>query len=380
MRILLISKTFPPLLGGEGMFVYVLARALSSKGHDVVVISGGGNKTNNLNKEKFEIIHSQHLLKLSKLRGGLIDVLFECKNIINGEKFDVIHCHSFGTLPIGEFFSNKHKAKLFFTPHETADYPRVFLNLISDVDLELSLAKQLIPQNLNKVIYVSEYFKKQFNSLFSKKTPNKVIYPGIKGTSLIFDKPKTLKKKKLIIGLLSRLTPRKDLVTPLFAIKHLIKKNPTSKFEFHIAKSVEPQISDFYLTLKTIIKNLEIEEYVRFCNIGSTEDEKWKFLNSIDILVMPSLIEGLGITVIEAFSMGKAVIASETTGLKELITNNVDGLYFETENSRELSDKILKLLNEPETLLKIGNNAKSKYLQKFELDIMTNNILQEYKI
>src|SRR5690606_27417924 len=62
-----------------------------------------------------------------------------------------------------------------------------------------------------------------------------------------------------------------------------------------------------------------------------------------DIFVLPSLWEGLPIGLLEAMSMGKAIIATRVDGTSEIIMNNENGLLTEPGNTADLSSSLLRL-------------------------------------
>ncbi len=64
--------------------------------------------------------------------------------------------------------------------------------------------------------------------------------------------------------------------------------------------------------------------------------EVGEYLKEIDVFVLPSLSEGLGISIIEAMVAGKLVIASDVGGIKELVRNKKTGILFEAGNEEEL--------------------------------------------
>jgi len=68
------------------------------------------------------------------------------------------------------------------------------------------------------------------------------------------------------------------------------------------------------------------------------------YMECADLIVIPSLSEGLGITAIEALMLGKLVLASDTGGLPEIIIDRETGVLFESGNSSELVILLKRIL------------------------------------
>ena len=62
---------------------------------------------------------------------------------------------------------------------------------------------------------------------------------------------------------------------------------------------------------------------------GEAEWERaMQLMSLMDIVVVPSRFEGFGLTAAEAMAMGKPVVASDTSGLKEVVINDETGILF----------------------------------------------------
>lgn len=82
-----------------------------------------------------------------------------------------------------------------------------------------------------------------------------------------------------------------------------------------------------------------------------------QILNSHDILIVPSHYENFGNIVIEGLACGIVIIASKTGGIKSLIRNNCNGLFFEPKNYKELADRIEYVFRHPEHAKLLSENA-----------------------
>ena len=98
-----------------------------------------------------------------------------------------------------------------------------------------------------------------------------------------------------------------------------------------------------------------------------------------DIFVLPSLWEGLPIGLLEAMSMGKAIIATRVDGTSEIIMNNENGLLTEPGNTADLSSSLLRLSTDGQLRLHLQNNALKTVREKFNAEDMTRQIENIYK-
>ena len=76
-----------------------------------------------------------------------------------------------------------------------------------------------------------------------------------------------------------------------------------------------------------------------------------------DLLIQPSLEEGMSSTLLEAMACDTCILASNIEGISEIVENNKNGLLVEPNNSDELLNKILDLLSKKEKRLRMANEG-----------------------
>ena len=94
------------------------------------------------------------------------------------------------------------------------------------------------------------------------------------------------------------------------------------------------------------------------------------FLSQVDILVLPSLSEGFGVSVLEAMAAGKAVIASRVGGLAELVSDTVTGLLVAPRDVEGLANAIAKLAGDRTLLQEMGRKGKERLQANFTVEHM----------
>ena len=100
-----------------------------------------------------------------------------------------------------------------------------------------------------------------------------------------------------------------------------------------------------------------------------------------DVVVSSSIEpEAFGRVSVEAQSMGKPIIASNIGGSKETIVNKKTGFLYRHDDPRELAKCINTVIQlTPEELRFIGNEGRKNIIKKFDVEIMCQSNLKEYR-
>lgn len=99
-----------------------------------------------------------------------------------------------------------------------------------------------------------------------------------------------------------------------------------------------------------------------FVFLGYTTEVS-EFLSLSDFLILPSLWEGLPLSVLEAYSAGKAVIATDIPGTQELVQSGLTGLLVPPRDAKKLSSAIRYAMDHPDEIQKMGERARGVFQQ-----------------
>ena len=185
----------------------------------------------------------------------------------------------------------------------------------------------------------------------------------IKGNSHIRDEYQ-LGDGVRLVGCIGRIIPQKGQKVFLLAIPEVLQRYPDT-FSLIIG-DIFLKEEAYKKELLGIIKENGIEKKVRLTGFRG---DIGKVICSLDILVFPSIApEAFPLTVLEAMSLGKPVIASDIGGIGEIIEDGVNGMLIEPNRPEQITEKIIYLFKHPELFDKIGEKAKEVVEQKFSLN------------
>lgn len=107
--------------------------------------------------------------------------------------------------------------------------------------------------------------------------------------------------------------------------------------------------------------------------------EIFAYITAMDIFVLPSLLEGFPIVILEALKMGKPVVATAVGGIPEIIENNVTGLLVPPRDPTALAHKILYLLENPKIGRELGQAGQARVLERFSAQRMVTQLQSLYE-
>jgi len=111
--------------------------------------------------------------------------------------------------------------------------------------------------------------------------------------------------------------------------------------------------------------------------VGETERPE-DYLSIADCFVFPSRKEGFPNALMEAMASQLPCVASKIGGVEALIDDGETGVLFEPENSKDLAEKCIALLQSPDKKESIGKNARQKMLSVFSFEIIAERYVKLY--
>ena len=166
-----------------------------------------------------------------------------------------------------------------------------------------------------------------------------------------------------LVGCVGRIIPQKGQKVLLSAIPGVIRSYP--EIFFLIIGDVFLKEEAYKKELLEIINQYGIEGRVKFTGF---RPDIVDVMGSLDVVVFPSIApEAFPLSILEALSLGKPVIASDVGGIREMIEDRVSGLLVEPNHPEQIAEGILSLFENREISDRIGQRAKEVVRQKFSL-------------
>ncbi len=221
----------------------------------------------------------------------------------------------------------------------------------------------------NKLLSMSINPKRSWiiHNAISLKEESKIVNDNIKRK--IFKNLGLINNNTKLIACVGRLSPEKGQKYLLEAAKMLT----FSRDDFHIIFCGDGPERD---NLLKITKKLGLKDYCHF--LGFRKDMS-DIYSAIDLLVLPSLSEGLPNVVLEAFYHKKPVIGTNVGGVPEIVIDNETGLLVDPGNVEMLKEAILKVLNSEKKTLEFGNLGYDFIKSNFNFELQFQKLDQMYK-
>ena len=100
------------------------------------------------------------------------------------------------------------------------------------------------------------------------------------------------------------------------------------------------------------------------------------YLEDCSVFVLPTYREGFPVAVMEAQSVGRAVIISDTIGCKDTVNDGFNGFKVCVQNVNALKEKCIYFIENPKKVVEMGLNARQFALDNFDQEKINNKIIQ----
>jgi len=167
-----------------------------------------------------------------------------------------------------------------------------------------------------------------------------------------------------VCACIGRVVSGKGIDCYLRAARIVAGRRPDVRFLMIGARSVE---RNYQPELELLARELNLEHRVIFT--GQRQDVP-EILREVDIVVHPSLTEGLSNVILEAMAAGIPVIATRVGGNPELVENGRTGYLVSVGDAAEIANAICRLLDHPEMARAFGERARQRVIDEFAMNRM----------
>jgi glycosyltransferase involved in cell wall biosynthesis len=353
MNITMIGAKNFEEVGGIEVHIQEISKRLVDRGHRVnTIMNNMGRKTTHeiidgINVYTVPYIHSRYTTKLSMLP----PLLWKARKL----ESDIYHAHDVvGGFGSALFLNTK---PLIYTAHGIG-YVRS--DWAPPVRLSLWTMEQIIFRRADKLLTV-DYQSKEILNRIRDDVP--VIHNGVDLDRFKEKKdvPPEFSPDKLRVLFAGRLIPTKGA--------HLLidSFNDCDAELYIIGKGPEEE---------KLKKMIATKDNVKF--IGYVKDIVPYFQHA-DIFVLPSIYEGLPITLLEAMASSNACIATDIADLSQRFKNGDELILVEPGNEEVLSRALSDLINDKKKRRMLARNAKNKMKEGYDWDNIVDRIEEIYK-
>jgi len=376
-----VSYTYPPNSSGGGdIYAYNIVEGLKRLGHEVLVVTS----SNTPKKDEVGI----HYIQIRNIPGFRIQDFLNkakifCLNQYRSKLIDVFHFNG----PSGCAIPKKNLPTVMTLHHSVLSTFKILLQYPSSL-FSIDALQECNPYNIwlesrcikkvNQIITVSNHTASQLKGRGISEENLNVIHNGID----IFPPPSEKEKiqiinklgiiNKKVILFVGRLDQRKGVIFLVKAIKEL--KNDI-KEDFKCIIVGNGPIKNHILKY---IKNNNLDSYFSFVNKVNYKNLR-KIFFLCDVLVLPSLYEGLGLVLLEAMASKKPVIGTNSGGIPEIIKHGYNGFLTPLRSIKHISKAIKKILSNNELAKKMGEHGYTMIKRDFTWEKAVKKTLKIYK-
>lgn len=346
--------------GGAQAHLFDLIKSQQRLGNDICVFIGEeGELSKRLCEMGIKKIYILDNLKHQISPLNDVKAVTEVRKIIREFEPDIVHVHSSKAGVVGRVAAYKENVKSVFTAHSwafTEGVPKI--KRILYIMIERFLAKRT-----THIISVSKYDDELALKcrVVNEKIPHSVVYNGVEPIK----KSLTELPDKLNLIMVARFSEPKD---------HEGLINELSKIDNSLYTMTFVGDGPNLNRSKTLVEQLGMKASINFVGFQSDVTE---YLDKANCFILISKREGFPISILEAMAFGIPTIASNVGGISEEVIHNETG--FLLDSNEEISETVLKVVNDKEKLCEMGDSAFEYLELNFTSNIANEKINQIYK-
>jgi len=361
------------ITGGNMICLKIIEEALK-RGYPVVVNSPSEGRFTHILRGKGIKVYN-----IDTRRTFRFDSAIKLAYIIKGEGINLVHTHT----PLSGVIISRIAAKLSNVPiinHEHGLSPLNSRPIIKQYQLFLNAITLRMVQC--RIIAVS---KSTMQGLIQRRVPKDIIrlvYNGVFADDERITNSKFRDKllasiglpvASFIIGQVARIDEKKGQHILIRAAEKVIKEFAHAVF---LIVGEDFQNGIYRKKLETLAKNLDIIDHIIFMGY---HPDIINLMHAFDLFVLPSLVEGLPVVILEAMAAKKPVITTSVGGNAEIVVDGQTGTLIPPEDSDKLAKAIIYHLNNPEISKRMGEKGQERVRQYFSLSRMLDKVMDIYK-
>lgn len=363
-------KRIPSREGGIEIVVEELATRMAALGHNVTCYNRKGHHVSgkefdsNLNNETYKGVKIKSIITIDKKGlAAMTSSFFAAFNVAFG-KYDVVHFHAEGPCAmmwIPKMFGKRCIATIHGLDWARSKWSGFATNYIK-------FGEKIAVKYADEIIVLSNNVQHYFQDTYNRKTvfiPNGVNKPEIREAKEIIEKFGLVKDSYILF--LGRIVPEKG-------IHYLIEvyKNINTEKKLVIAGGVS-DTDEYMSNLKKLANGDDRIIFTGYVQ-GRLLEELY---SNAYVYTLPSDLEGMPLSLLEAMSYGNCVLGSDISEIVEVVEDKA--VLFRNGDVSDLQEKLQGLIDNPDMVRGYKATATQCVCNKFNWDIVVNRTLDIYR-
>lgn len=352
IKILMLDAAFPPpIVGGKEKQAYLLAKTLVNKGIEVQALS----YKHNGNTSGF-----YHGINIYRVKSGLKSIMpFIGQLIKKRTKIKILHIHTpsrIGKIMVFIGFLIGYKL-IFKFPGQ---------NIINENSFFSKILWKAIFKTVNLFVVLED---NTYQRLISLGVKEKKIFYVHNGVEMHKNKKTIQHDKKINLIFIGRLVPIKLCDQMIYACSLLHKKGIDFKLTIVGDGPLKQDLID-------LTKELQLENHVFF---EGHKSNTISYMEKSDILILPSLSEGMSNVLLEAISVGLPIVATNVGSASTQVGTFGKQFLCDPYKPESLAEKIIILTNDTKLREKYGSYLYNRGFEMFSIETVTNKYISKYQ-
>lgn len=373
MKILFIVPYYKPayVYGGPIVVVSMLAELLVSMGHDVCVYTTVANGKTDLQVEKNKeiIVDGVKVVYFNTITANNAFISVDLWRAVhkNATDFDVVHIHTWWNFLVvfSALICKRKNIKPLISPHGMfSNYILNKSNVFAKRVVQKLVGKRLLE---NSWLHVSSRMEWNESQNIVQGWKGKIISNLVKLSNKEYKKTKN---EVFTIGFLSRIDPKKGLD---LLIESLSQVN--FPYRLLVAGSGE---DEYVNSLKQLSIKLKNDKHIDWLGWVGGED-KFEFLNQLDLFALISHSENFAIVIIESLSVGTPVLITDNIGLYTYVEEHNYGWVTDLKVANVV-DQLNTIYTEKHKIEFINLTAPAEIAKNFEDSVIADQYLELYNL
>lgn len=216
---------------------------------------------------------------------------------------------------------------------------------------------RLVSKKIDTIITISNFHVNHLIEVLGCQSQEKIhlIYNGVDEKKFRLTDNNQKEHKEFVFLETASLIQRKGQIDLLKAFSKIC-------YKYNEARLVLAGTGELFEFLKELIAKQNLSDKVKLCGFIT---DTVSLLNECDVFLLPSYSEGLPLSILEAMSCSRPIIASDVAGTPELICEGENGFLIKAGDVETLSQKMIWCMENKSELKKMGEYSRSLIEEKF---------------